>query len=106
MKTVVFLPEMKAISGTRSIDRNLVEARDGRDLDKVLASAGTIQIMPKDALKPFGQARKAVDRVLLRKGTRFFGGFMVAASKSRLSWKKSAWTLKRRKPDSLRTFRV
>ena len=78
MKTIVFLPEMKAISGTRSIDRNLVEARDGRDLDKVLASAGTIQIMPKDALKPLGQARKAVDRVLLRKGTRFFGGFMVA----------------------------
>ncbi len=82
MKGIVFLPEMKSVSGTKGIDRNMIESRDGRDLDKVLASAGTVQILPKEALRPFGATRKAVETTLLSRGTRFFGGFLVDESNS------------------------
>lgn len=78
MKAIVFLPEFKSISGSRALPRDLIESRDGRDLDKVLASSGTIQILPKDAVKAFGTARKAIETTLLAKGTRFFGGFLVS----------------------------
>ncbi|MBU2741665.1 DUF3150 domain-containing protein [Acidithiobacillus albertensis] len=77
MKGIVFLPEMNTISGTRKLDRGLIEAKDGRDLDLVMASAGTIQVLPKEALRPFGAGRKAVEVALLSKGTRFFGGYLV-----------------------------
>ncbi|OCX69885.1 DUF3150 domain-containing protein [Acidithiobacillus thiooxidans] len=77
MKGIVFLPEMNMVSGTRKLDRGLIEAKDGRDLDLVMASAGTIQVLPKEALRPFGAARKAVEVALLSKGTRFFGGYLV-----------------------------
>lgn len=80
MKGIVFLPEVKAVSGTCRLDRGIIEAKDGRDLDAVLASAGTIQVLPKEALRPFGTARKAVETALLAKGTRFFGGYLVDAS--------------------------
>jgi Protein of unknown function (DUF3150). len=77
MKGIVFLPEINTVSGTRKLDRGLIEAKDGRDLDQVLASAGTIQVLPKEALRPFGAARKAGESALLAKGTRFFGGYLV-----------------------------
>lgn len=78
MKGIVFLPEIKVLSGTRRLDRGLVEAKDGRDLDQIMASAGTIQVLPKEALRPFAAARKAVEVALLSKGTRFFGGYLVS----------------------------
>jgi hypothetical protein len=78
MKTIVFLPEFKSISGSRALPRDLIESRDGRDLDKVLASSGTIQILPKEAVRVFGTARKSIETILLAKGTRFFGGFLVS----------------------------
>ncbi|MBE7562704.1 DUF3150 domain-containing protein [Acidithiobacillus sp. HP-6] len=78
MKTIVFLPEFRSISGSRSLPRDLIESRDGRDLDKVLASSGTIQILPREAVRVFGTARKAIETTLLAKGTRFFGGFLVS----------------------------
>ncbi|MCL4526431.1 MAG: DUF3150 domain-containing protein [Gammaproteobacteria bacterium] len=77
MKGIVFLPEIHCISGTRSLPRKILAANDGRDLEKVLASAGTIQVIPREPLRPFHAARKAVESVLLAKGTRFFGGFFV-----------------------------
>jgi hypothetical protein len=82
MKGIVFLPEMKTIGGARAIDRNIIAAKDGRDLDKVLASAGTIQVIPKEALRPFGTIRKTMETSLLAKGTRFFGGYLVEESTS------------------------
>ncbi|PKY12083.1 hypothetical protein B1757_01685 [Acidithiobacillus marinus] len=78
MNAIVFMHEFKSISGSRALPRDLIESRDGRDLDKVLASSGTIQILPKDAVKAFGTARKAIETTLLAKGTRFFGGFLVS----------------------------
>ena len=77
MKGMVFLPEIHAISGTKSLPRAILSANDGRDLEQVLASAGTIQILPRESLRAFHTARKAVEGMLLAKGTRFFGGFLV-----------------------------
>lgn len=77
MKGIVFLPEMRTIGGTRTIDRNIIQSRDGRALDKVLATAGTIQVLPKEALRPFGALRKSMENTLLSKGTRFFGGYLA-----------------------------
>ncbi|MBU2816635.1 DUF3150 domain-containing protein [Acidithiobacillus ferrooxidans] len=77
-KSIVFLPELRSVSGERVLDRSLITSTDGRDLDKVLATGGTIQVLPREALKGFTTLRKAVDRELMKKGTRFFGGYLVA----------------------------
>ncbi len=77
MKATVILPEVRAISGEKALDRDLITSKDGRDLDKVLATGGAIQIIPREHLKVFTTIRKAVDRELLKVGTRFFGGYLV-----------------------------
>lgn len=78
MKAIIFMPEFKSISGSRALSRDLIRSSDGRDLNQVLASTGTIQILPKEAVRSFGTARKAIETTLLAKGTRFFGGFLVS----------------------------